>query len=78
WTAPGRTLGLTVLGVALACAGLALVAVYGLPLAESVVPALPRGREIAVLALLGIVGAAIYGGLLAGLLHLFGLRLRRA
>ncbi len=41
-------------------------------------PALPHGRELAVLAVLGLVGALVYGGLLAGLLHLFGLRLRRA
>ncbi|WP_375465472.1 murein biosynthesis integral membrane protein MurJ [uncultured Methylobacterium sp.] len=78
WTAPGRTLGLTVVGVTLACAALALVAVYGLPLADALVPALPRGREAAVLAVLGLAGALVYGGLLAGLLHLFGLRLRRA
>jgi putative peptidoglycan lipid II flippase len=78
WTAPGRTLGLTVLGVGLACLALAGVAVYGQGLAEALVPALSHGREIAVLAVLGLAGAAIYGGLLAGLLHLFGLRLRRA
>lgn len=78
WTAPGRTLGLTLLGVILACAALALVSVYGLPVAQSLVPALPRGREIAVLAALGLTGAVVYGGLLVGLLHLFGLRLRRA
>ncbi|MFD0935907.1 hypothetical protein ACFQ12_12045, partial [Methylobacterium trifolii] len=53
-------------------------AVYGLPPAEGVVPALPHGREIAVLACLGLTGAVVYGGVLVGLLHLFGLRLRRA
>ncbi|SFL38146.1 murein biosynthesis integral membrane protein MurJ [Methylobacterium pseudosasicola] len=78
WTAPGRTLGLTVAGVGLACLALAGVAVYGQGLAEALVPALPHGREIAVLLLLGLAGAVVYGGLLAGLLHLFGLRLRRA
>jgi putative peptidoglycan lipid II flippase len=77
WTAPGRSLGLTVLGVALACAGLAGVAVYGVPVVDRLVPALPHGREIAVLGLLGLAGAAVYGALLLGLLHLFGLRLRR-
>ncbi|GJD80284.1 putative lipid II flippase MurJ [Methylobacterium gregans] len=77
WTAPGRTLGFTILGVALACAGLAGVAIYGLPLAERLVPALPHGREIAVLGLIGLAGAAVYGALLVGLLHLLGLRLRR-
>ncbi len=77
WTAPGRSLGLTVLGVCVACAGLALVALYGLPVADRLVPALSHGREIAVLGLLGLAGAATYGALLLGLLHLFGLRLRR-
>uniref|UniRef100_UPI0005B28426 lipid II flippase MurJ n=1 Tax=Methylobacterium sp. B34 TaxID=95563 RepID=UPI0005B28426 len=78
WTAPGRTLGLTVAGVALACLGLAAVAVYGQGLVQALVPALPHGRDLVVLAVLGLVGALVYGGLLAGLLHLFGLRLRRA
>ncbi len=78
WAAPGRTLGLTTLGVALACLALAGVALGGLPLADGLVPALPHGREIAVLALLGGAGAVVYGGVLVGLLHLFGLRLRRA
>jgi putative peptidoglycan lipid II flippase len=78
WTAPGRTLGLTVAGVLLACLGLAGVAIYGQGLAQALVPDLPHGRELVVLAVLGMVGAAVYGGLLAGLLHLFGLRLRRA
>ena len=65
-------------GIGLACLALAAVAVYGQGLAEALVPALAHGREIAVLALLGLAGAVVYGGLLAGLLHLFGLRLRRA
>lgn len=78
WTAPGRTLGLTALGVVLACAALAGVALYGRPLVEGAVPVLPHGREVAVLGLLGLAGAAAYGGVLVGLLHLFGLRLRRA
>jgi putative peptidoglycan lipid II flippase len=78
WVAPGRALGLTTLGVALACVALAAVALLGLPLADAVVPALAHGRDIAVLALLGLAGAAVYGGVLVGLLHLFGLRLRRA
>ena len=77
WTAPGRTLGLTVLGVALACAALALLALYGLPLADRLVPALPHGREIAVLGLLGLAGAALYGLLLLGFLYGVGVRLRR-
>ena len=77
WTAPGRSLGITVLGVAVACAGLAGVALYGMGLAEATVPALPHLREVAVLALLGGVGALVYGAILAGTLAAFGLRLRR-
>lgn len=77
WTAPGRTLGLTILGVLIACLALTGVALFGQTLANALVPSLPHGREIAVLGLLGIAGAAVYGGLLVGLLHLFGLRLRR-
>lgn len=77
WTAPGRTLGLTVFGVALACAALALLALYGLPVADRLVPALPHGREIAVLGLLGLAGATLYGILLLGFLHGVGVRLRR-
>jgi putative peptidoglycan lipid II flippase len=57
---------------------LAGVALGGHSLADTLVPTLPHGREIAVLALLGGAGAIVYGGVLLGLLHLFGLRLRRA
>ncbi|GJE57273.1 murein biosynthesis integral membrane protein MurJ [Methylobacterium thuringiense] len=78
WTAPGRTLGVTVLGVTIACIVLALLAVYGLPFADSVVPALPHLREIAVLAVLGTAGAIAYGGTLAAVLAACGVRLRRA
>ena len=78
WMAPGRTLGVTALGVVVACAALAVTARYGLPLVDSLVPALPRLREVAVLALLGLAGTAVYGALLLGTLRLFGVRLRRA
>ncbi|TXN22356.1 murein biosynthesis integral membrane protein MurJ [Methylobacterium sp. WL9] len=78
WTAPGRTLGVTVLGVTIACIVLALLAVYGLPFADGVVPALPHLREIAVLAVLGTAGAIAYGGTLAAVLAACGVRLRRA
>lgn len=78
WMAPGRTLGITILGVVLACLALTGVALGGRPLVDAVVPALPHGRDIAVLATLGMAGAAVYGGTLLGLLHLFGLRLKRA
>ena len=78
WMAPGRTLGVTALGVVVACAALAATAHYGLPLAESLVPALPRLREIAVLAVLGLAGTVVYAVLLLGTLRLFGVRLRRA
>ncbi len=40
-------------------------------------PALPHFREIAVLALVGTVGALAYGGALLAGLRLFGVRLRR-
>ncbi|MEA1831440.1 murein biosynthesis integral membrane protein MurJ [Methylobacterium durans] len=78
WTAPGRGLLVTILGVVIACGGLSLVALYGLPLADRLVPPLPHLREVAVLALLGGAGFALYGLILLGTLRLFGLRLRRA
>lgn len=78
WTAPGRGLGATIAGVVLACAALSGVAIYGLPVAESLVPALPHFRQVAVLGLLGTAGALVYGILLLGILRAFGLRLRRA
>jgi len=78
WTAPGRTLWVTAVGVMIACLLLALFAVYGRPFAEALVPALPHGREIAVLGLLGLVGALAYGGTLIAVLAAFGVRLRRA
>ena len=65
------------LAVVIGCAALALAALYGLPIAERLVPAMPHGREIAVLGLLGSAGAALYGALLLGVLHLVGVRLRR-
>ncbi|MET3691003.1 murein biosynthesis integral membrane protein MurJ [Methylobacterium goesingense] len=78
WMAPGRTLGVTVVGVVVACAALAATALYGLPVAEAVVPALPRLREIAVLSVLGLAGTLVYAGLLLATLRLLGIRLRRA
>ncbi|MCK2056006.1 murein biosynthesis integral membrane protein MurJ [Methylobacterium sp. 37f] len=78
WMAPGRTLGVTILGVTVACAALAATASYGLPLAESVVPALPRLREIAVLCVLGLAGTLVYAGVLLATLRVCGVRLRRA
>ncbi|GLS47097.1 murein biosynthesis integral membrane protein MurJ [Methylobacterium brachythecii] len=78
WTAPGRTLGVTVLGVAIACVVLSLLAVYGLPFAEQIVPPLPHLREIAVLSVLGVAGAVAYAGTLVAVLAAFGLRLKRA
>ena len=78
WTAPGRTLGVTVLGVTIACGVLALLAVYGLPFAERLVPPLPHLREIVVLSVLGLAGAAAYGGTRIAVLAALGVRLRRA
>ena len=77
WTAPNRTLGITILGVAVACLGLAALAFYGLPFVERALPAMPRFRELAVLAVLGLAGTLVYAGLLLGTLRLCGLRLRR-
>jgi putative peptidoglycan lipid II flippase len=57
---------------------LAFIAVYGLPFAERLVPALPHLREIAVLSVLGVAGAVAYGGTLIAVLAAFGIRLRRA
>ncbi|GJE19037.1 murein biosynthesis integral membrane protein MurJ [Methylobacterium marchantiae] len=78
WTAPSRGLGATIAGVVIACTALAATAVYGLPLLERWIPALPHFREIIVLALLGLAGTLVYATLLLGTLRAFGLRLRRA
>ncbi|WP_019906639.1 murein biosynthesis integral membrane protein MurJ [Methylobacterium sp. 77] len=78
WTAPSRGLGITVIGVIVACAALAATAIYGLPVVENLVPAMPHLRGIAVLGLLGLAGALVYAILLLGTLRAFGLRLRRA
>jgi putative peptidoglycan lipid II flippase len=45
---------------------------------EGVVPAMPHLREVAVLSVLGTVGALVYAVLLLATLKAFGLRLRRA
>lgn len=77
WTAPSRGLGVTILGVLLACAALAATAIHGLPLVERLVPAMPRFREIAVLAVLGLAGASVYAAVVLAVLRLFRLPLRR-
>ncbi|GBU17982.1 MULTISPECIES: murein biosynthesis integral membrane protein MurJ [Methylobacterium] len=77
WTAPSRGLGITGIGVALACAGLALVALYGWPLAKGFVPPLPHLRDLPALALTGLAGVIVYAALLGGTLAAFGIRLRR-
>ena len=78
WMAPSRGLGITLVGVTIACAALAVVARYGLSVVEGVVPALPHLREIVVLSALGTAGAIVYGLILLATLRVFGLRLRRA
>lgn len=78
WTAPGRSLGITILGVAFGCGALGVIATLGLPLAERIVPPLPHLREIAVLGLLGLAGASAYGLILLATLRVFRLPLRRA
>ncbi|KQT80642.1 murein biosynthesis integral membrane protein MurJ [Methylobacterium sp. Leaf466] len=77
WTAPDRTFGITLVGVAVACLGLTATAVYGLPLAERWMPAGLGFRDLAVLAALGLAGSVVYGALLLATLRLCGLRLRR-
>lgn len=77
WTAPGRTLWITLAAVVVACAVLAPVAIFAPPLAERLVPSLPHLREIAVLALVGLAGAIVYAGVLIAVLAAFGLRPRR-
>ncbi|MDO9426526.1 MAG: murein biosynthesis integral membrane protein MurJ [Methylobacterium sp.] len=77
WMAPSRGFGITLVGVAVACAALTAVAVYGVPVAEGLVPALPHLREVAVLGVVGAAGAVVYAVLLLATLRIFGLSLRR-
>ncbi len=77
WTAPGRTLWITVAAVVLACGLLSVIALFGQPLAENLVPPLPRFREIVVLAVIGLAGAIGYCGALVAVLAAFGVRPRR-
>ncbi|KQP10449.1 multidrug transporter MurJ [Methylobacterium sp. Leaf99] len=77
WMAPSRGFGITLVGVAVACAALTAVAVYGVPVAEGLVPALPHLREVAVLGVVGSAGAVVYAVLLLATLRIFGLSLRR-
>lgn len=77
WTAPGRTLVVTVGAVIAGCAVLAGVSLHGLPIAERLIPALPYLREIAVLCLLGAASATTYAVTLLAILAVFGIRLRR-
>ncbi|WP_407519827.1 murein biosynthesis integral membrane protein MurJ [Methylobacterium oryzisoli] len=77
WTAPSRTLAVTACGVLAACLVLTAGTLGGLPLIERAIPALPRFRELAILAALGTCGLVVYGATLLGALRLFGVRLRR-
>ncbi len=77
WTAPNRTLGATMAAVVAGCVALALLALFGLPFAESAATALPQFRELATLALLGTACALGYAVVLVCVLALFGVRLRR-
>jgi putative peptidoglycan lipid II flippase len=60
-----------------ACLVLTAGTLGGLPLLERAIPALPRFRELAILAALGAFGLVVYGATLLGALRLFGVRLRR-
>jgi putative peptidoglycan lipid II flippase len=77
WTAPSRALAMTACGVLAGCLVLTLSTLGGLPLLERAIPALPRFRELALLAALGTLGLVAYGATLLAALRLFGVRLRR-
>jgi putative peptidoglycan lipid II flippase len=63
--------------VAAASLLLALFVIFGRPLLAGIVAPLAAGREEALLALLGLGGAAIYGAAAAVGFKLLGLRLGR-
>jgi putative peptidoglycan lipid II flippase len=77
WTAPSATLGRAAAAVAAASILLALFVAFGrAPLGAAVAP-LATGRDEALLAALGVGGAAIYGLAMLAALKLLGLRLTR-
>jgi hypothetical protein len=57
---------------------LAIFAVYARAPLSAVAAGLPAWREQGLLALLGASGVLVYGGVLATMLVLLGVRLRRA
>jgi putative peptidoglycan lipid II flippase len=77
WTALSGVLGRTALAVLAASLLLGLFAVLGIPPLGRAVTALPAWRNEALLALLGALGAAIYGGSLLAALKILGVRLAR-
>lgn len=78
WTAPGRTLGLTVAGVAAASLGLTAYTLLADAPLGAWLTALPAWRDETRLAVLGAGGALVYAGLLLAGLKLLGVGLRRA
>src|SRR5918993_2311435 len=77
WTAPSATLGRAAAAVAAASILLALFVVLGRAPLGSLVAPLAAGRDEALLAFLGIGGAAVYGLAMLAALKLLGLRLTR-
>jgi putative peptidoglycan lipid II flippase len=78
WTAPGPTLLRAAAAVIGASLLLALFVMFGRPLLTQAVAPLAAGREEALLALLGLGGAAVYGLAMIVGLKLLGVRLARS
>jgi putative peptidoglycan lipid II flippase len=78
WTVPDRTLGRTLAAVAIAALPLVAVALLAPEPLRAVVAGLPAWREEARLALIGLLGAAVYGAVLLLALKLLRVRLARS
>ncbi len=77
WTAPSAALGRAMAAVLLAGALLTAFAILARPPLAGFAAALPDWRDEALLILLGIGGALVYGAALAAALKLLGVRLAR-
>ena len=78
FTAPSRTLILTLCATILGCLVLAIVGVLGrVPLHDWLAPRSGRFADLATLAALGLVGIVAYGAIVLGGLRLAGVGLRR-
>jgi putative peptidoglycan lipid II flippase len=78
WTAPGGTLAKVLAAVTGASVLLAGVAVWGRPPLTQAVQGFIAGREVILLATLGLCGAAVYGLSMLAALKLLGVRLARS